>query len=322
MGARRPAAGSLATVVGMTNDRWFGWAVAACVATLTVAGGAWIVSTGPSSGTAEPSARAAAPAGYNPRFVRYADHDQDVVVIVAAAPGKLEVVAAPSDSADLPPEDVAVAVDSQAVEPLADCGWNCVAADAPVLQGDPSFVGVELRRSGRRPARVAIALPARRPPSGASLYRAVQRRMGAFRTVRVDERLGNGTSSIRTRFAFRAPDRMRYRINTGVKAVVIGGRRWDWAGGRWQAVPTEPIRSPAYVWAGARLPRFLGRERLDGRNVRLLSVFRNEPRFPAWFRLAVDDHDRVVRADMLSVGHFMVERLARFGEPVTIVPPR
>jgi hypothetical protein len=54
----------------------------------------------------------------------------------------------------------------------------------------------------------------------------------------------------------------------------------------------------------------------------VLSVFRNEPRFPAWFRLSVDDRDRVVRAEMLSVGHFMVDRLSAFGEPVTIAPPR
>lgn len=307
----------------VTNESWFGWLVAACVVALTIAGGAWIVSTGPSSeSAATPSAQAATPVGYDPRFVRYADHDQDVVVIVAAAPGKLEVVAAPSNSADLPPEDVAVAVDSQPLEPLADCGWNCVAGEAPVLRGDPSFVGVEVRRSGRRPARVAVALPAKLPPSGGVLYRALQRRMRAIRTVRVDERLSNGTSSIRTRFAFRAPNRMRYAINTGVKAVVIGDRRWDYAGGRWQAAPTEPIRSPAYIWAGARRPWFLGRERLDGRSVRVLSLFRDEPRFPAWFRLTVDDRDRVVQAEMLSVGHFMVDRLSGFGEPVTIVPPR
>ena len=308
----------------MTNERWFGWAVAACVVALTIAGAAWIVSTGSSSASpsAAPGAPAAAPAGYDPRYVRYAGHDQDVVVIVAAAPGRLEVIAAPSDSADLPPEDVTVAVDSQQVEPLADCGWNCVAGDAPVLQGDPSFVGVQVRRGGRKAARVALALPARRPPSGAALYRAIKRRMGAIPAVRVDERLSNGTSSIRTRFAFRAPDRMRYEINTGVKAIVIGGRRWDWAGGRWEAASTEPIRSPAYIWAGARRPWLLGRERLDGRSVRVLSVFRNEPRFPAWFRLSVDDRDRVVRAEMLSVGHFMVDRLSAFGEPVTIAPPR
>jgi hypothetical protein len=307
----------------MTTEKWFGWVLAACVVALTIAGGAWIVSTGPASGTGTaPSAESATPVGYNPRFVRFAGHDQDVVVIVAAAPGKLEVVAAPSDSADLPPDDVAVAVDSQPVEPLADCGWNCVAGKAPVLQGEPSFVGVEVRLSGRRPARVALAVPAKRPPSGAALYRAVRRRMGTIRTVRVDERLSNGTSGIRAGFAFRAPDRMRYAIDTGVKAVVIGDRRWDFAGGRWRAAATEPIRSPAYIWEGARRPWFLGRRRLDGRSVRVVSLFRDEPRFPAWFRLSVDDRDRVVRAEMLSVGHFMVDRFSAFGEPVTIVPPR
>ncbi|MFL5710831.1 MAG: hypothetical protein ACJ77W_03010 [Chloroflexota bacterium] len=312
----------------MTKERWFGWAVAASVVALTIAGGAWIVSSGSSTGIgpstgigATRSAQVATPVGYDPRFARYAGHDQDVVVIVAAAPGRLEVVAAPSDSADLPPGDVAVAVDSQPVEPLSDCGWNCVSGQAPVLQGDPSFVGVEVQRSGRRPARVAIALPARRPPPGTALYRAVNRRMAAIRTVRVDESLGNGTTSVRTRFAFRAPDRMRYEMSTGVKAVVIGDRRWDWQGRRWEATSTEPIRSPAYLWEGARRPWLLGREQVDGRSVRVLTAFRDDPRFPAWFRLSVDDRDRVVRAQMLSVGHFMVDRLSGFDEPVTIVPP-
>jgi hypothetical protein len=313
----------------MTTDKLFGWVAAACVVALTIAGGAWIVSTGSSSGSRPAQSAAAAagaptatPAGYSPRYVRYAGHDQDVVVIVAAAPGTVQITAAPSNSADLPPENVAVAVDSQPVEPLADCGWNCVAGEAPVLQGQPSFVGVEVRRSGRRAARVAIALPARRPPSGAALYRAVRRQMAGIRTVQVDESLSNGTSGIRTRFAFRAPDRMSYEIDTGVKAVVIGARRWDFAGGRWDASSTEPIRSPAYIWEGARRPWLLGRQRVGARRVRVLSVFRNDPQFPAWFRLSVDDQERVVRAEMLSVGHFMVDRLSAFGQPVTITPPR
>ena len=314
----------LATVVRMTAEKRFGWAAAAGVVALTIAGGAWIVSTGPSSGSrpAASTAAGATPAGYSPRYVRYAGHDQDVVVIVAAAPGALQVTSAPSDSADLPPEDTAVSVDSQRVEPLADCGWNCVAGEAPVLQGQPSFVGVELRRSGRPPARVAIALPPRRPPSAPALYGAVRRRMKAVRSVLVDEHLSNGTSSIRTRFAFRAPDRMSYEINTGVKAVVVGDRRWDWAGRRWDASLTEPIRAPAYIWEGARRPFLLGRKRVGGRSVRVLSVFRDEPRFPAWFRLFVDGRERVVRAEMLSVGHFMVDRLSGFDERVTITPPR
>jgi hypothetical protein len=296
------------------SDR-VGLAVAALVVVSSLAGAAWIVAAGVGSSV---EVVPAAPPLDPDRVARYGSHDDDVVFIVGVIPGRLQVAAVPSDSTDVPARDLAVRVNSEPVDRLADCGWNCVTADAPVLQGSPAFVGVEVRRTGKPTARVALGLPAAPPPAAGELYRRVSRRMASIRSVRIHETLSDGTTAVRTTFAFRAPNLMRYETSSGTKAVLIGRRRWDWEGGRWTASAATPIRSPAYNWSGARRPRLLP----SSGGLRVLSVFRDDPRFPALFRLYVDARERVVRAHMLSVGHFMVDRLSGFDEPVAIEPPR
>ena len=311
--------------------RTWDWVVVACAIGLvgvSLIGGAWILAAGSSSDapTASPadvnSSKSASAENASTELFRLASHSRDVLVVVGATPGgPVEITAIPADSSVLPAGAVVAAVDDRIISLRSDCGWNCLRADVPVLDGSPVPVEVVVRRSGRPPDRVVIPIPATLPARGDGVLRAMRQRMAKIRTVRVRETLSSGQAGIRTRFAFQAPNRMSYRISNGAKAVVIGARRWDWDGGRWQTEATEPIRAPAYIWTGAANPWLLGSTVLRGEPVRVLSLFRDDPQYPAWFQLFVDAENRVLRADMLSVGHFMVDRFSGFDQPVAIEPP-
>jgi hypothetical protein len=186
----------------------------------------------------------------------------------------------------------------------------------------PLALAVSVTRPGKPAARTTFALPGALPPSANGAFDAVTRRMDAVRAYRVDETLSSGLAGIRARFLYRAPDRMSYVTSEPTKAIVIGGTRWDSQdGGPWERSETPGVHVPTYMWNGAGSPRSLGTTTLGGRRVRVLSVFRPDNDFPAWFRLYVGADDRVVRADMFAPAHFMVDRLSRFDQPVSIVPP-
>ena len=230
----------------------------------------------------------------------------------------MRVTAIPGDESTLSPSDVTATAGSTALSLEPDCGWNCLRSSFPVLAGEETPLTVVIRNQSR----ATLRIPSSPPPSGTNLFRAVNRRMGALKTVQVRETLSNGRTTLRTNFAFGAPNRMSYRTSSGAKAVVIGARRWDWLEGRWQLSPTEPTRSPSYIWAGAGQPQLLGSAVFAGRRVRVLSLYRQkDEHYPTWFRLLVAADNRVLKADMLAPAHFMVDRFSSFDEPVTIEPP-
>jgi hypothetical protein len=288
---------------------------------ISLVGASWIIATG-SSG--ELAAGEPAPLGEpeDGDRIRLATRAADVFVLLTASPtGSVEITAIPGDERALPVQAVRASANSDTLKLRTGCGWNCFRSDHPVLRGTPVDVAVDVRRSGGS-ARAMIRVPARIPPAAPELMRSVNRRMGKVRTVRARETLSNGRTTLRTEFVFRAPNQMRYRMASGPKAIVIGGRRWDWSQGRWQLSTTDEIRAPGYSWNGAGQPRVLGTTVVGGRRLRLLSLFRlDDPRYPAWFRLFVTSDNRVLRADMLAPAHFMVDRFSGFDEPVVIRPP-
>jgi hypothetical protein len=181
---------------------------------------------------------------------------------------------------------------------------------------------VTVSRRGKPAARATFALPRRLPAAADDALRRIDRRMAAVRTFRVGETLSSGLSGIRARFLFSAPDRMSYSTSDGARAVVIGKERWDSdKGGAWQRSETPGVHVPSYMWAGAGTAHVLGTTTLDGRRVRVLSAFRPDESFPAWFRLYVRPDDHVVRAEMDAPAHFMVDSLSGFDRPLAIEPP-
>ena len=191
------------------------------------------------------------------------------------------------------------------------CGAGCYTASLPRR---PRAVAV--RVGGRPPVRFSV--PGRAPDATALVDRAA----GVFRSLRsvvIDEQLASSpTIRIRTSFEIVAPDRLRYRIEGGGEAVVIGGRRWDRGrAGPWQPSAQSPLHLPAAPWARVRDARLLGRDR------RAWIVSFLDPTVPAWFRVRLDRRTlRTLDVRMIAGAHFMHDRYGSFDAPLRIRPPR
>lgn len=277
------------------------------------------------SGTRGASREESAPLTGDPRALMLAGHSRDVLIGLAArAGGPVDVVALASGQKPLETDSLRITVESRtarALEPTT-CGMGCFRIAERVLSGSPVGISVEVVRPGEPTAAVAFRLPSRLPASGSELFRAASRTMGALRTVRLQQSLSSGTLVFRSRYAMRAPDRVRFQTATGQKSILIGRRRWDWQEGRWVRSPFPGVRAPTYPWEGATSARLLGRAKVGGEPVRVLALFRTDSQLQVWFRLFVAADARVLRAEMLAPGHFMIDRYSGFNEPVTIEPPK
>jgi hypothetical protein len=292
------------------------------VAVAVVAGvalGAWLAGRGGSSPSPSTQTFASRPATTVDTRNAYlvAGRSGSTLVGLAARPrGPVDVIAIPPNLATIPAADVRARVGATAPE-ASSCGPRCFRFPLTVLDGKPTRLVVTVRG---RPVR--FELPARLPPGAAGLYGAARRRMDALRSVRVDESLSSGGAAIRARFDLAAPDRMRYVTSARQQAIVIGNSRWDLTGGKWERTSYQRIAQPAYMWAGARYPRLLGRTTLAGKPVRIVALFRPDGSYPAWFRLYVTPDRRILRGEMIAPAHFMVDRLSAFDRAGPIRPPR
>lgn len=297
--------------------------LAASIVASSLALAGWVLHAG---STGQPVAQsrvatAAAPARRlldDPTTLALAQPANDVVIGLAAARG------GPVDLMPLAGTEVSqlyATLDGQSV-PLARCGDGCFRIERPVLRGTPARIAVTVPRQGKPASNTEFRLPGRLPPAGVPLLRLVNRTMGSLRTVRFRQALSSGTgSSLVVRFAARAPDRLRLETSTGQRAIMIGGARWDWSGGRWVRAPASRLRVPSYSWEGASHARVIGSARIGGKPVQILALA-NPSRGPAFFRLYVARGGRVLRTRMLAPGHFMIETYRAFNEPLAIEPPQ
>lgn len=167
----------------------------------------------------------------------------------------------------------------------------------------------------------------------APLLTLAEQAMNRLQSVREVNRLGptwDGQrwtdKALTTVYELAAPDRMRFRIETGVEAVIIGQRRWDWDPDTrvWQAGPyggLQPFRFPTYSYIkNAEDVRLLGTEELDGRTVLVLGYY--DAAFGARFQLWVDAQNFLVRRElMIATGHHMLSEFVDFNAPVEVQPP-
>jgi hypothetical protein len=301
-----------------------GSALAVIALSVTLAG--WVVA----AGSDEPSKSAVAPAkapaprslplAGNPQALMLATRSRDFLAGLAATPGgPVDILVFPGRGSV--PADGLTANANGRPATLSSCGERCFRVSAAPMTGTPLLLSLRFRRTSGPSVTVRFRLPARLPPDGGAVFRKANRRMRALRSVQYDEWLTSGLSSgVRTHYAMRAPDRLRFRTSQGQTAILIGRRRWDREGTRWVESPFPGVRVPAYVWEGARNARLLGRARLAGVPVRVLAAFSNES-IPAWFRIFVAADGRVLEAEMLSESHFMRHRFSGLNEPVRIEAP-
>jgi hypothetical protein len=260
-----------------------------------------------------------------PKFhgLALAGHDRDVLVGLGLhAGGPLDVVVIPSDERPIDPREVRVAVSGRTLSggEASVCGERCLRFRVPVLSGTPRALTVEVVQPAR-PVRVRFALPARMPPRADALLRSASKRMLRLRSLTMEETLGAGFGeTVVSRWSFQAPDRMRYEIAGGSRAVVIGTQRWDSGARGWTPSSTTRLRIPAFPWEGTQDPRLLGRSTFAGTPVRLVAT-RTPGAFPTWFVLSLAADGRVLRSQMLTTAHFMTDRYGAFDAAPQIRPP-
>jgi hypothetical protein len=185
-------------------------------------------------------------------------------------------------------------------------------------------VSLVLSGRGRRPSRVAFALPAHWPVSATPLLRGAERAFRSLRGVVYHETLSSGrrvtTTSV---WRSEAPNRLSYRSANGNAGVVIGKARWDLVvGGGWKRTPQNPpLVMPSPPWgAGAYDVTLLGGGGLNGRAVVRFSMF--EPTTPAWYTVTLDRATlRTLNVSMTAAAHFMQDRYVAFNDAPQIRPP-
>lgn len=203
---------------------------------------------------------------------------------------------------------------------LDTCGPTC-RKSALTLGGGETL---EVRVAGRGGGRTAFAIPPLPVPPAGGLLAGMQARMGALRTLRIEEVLRPARPPVEARYAIEAPDRMDMKLNTGFESVTIGATRYSRPpGGAWQVEEgAPPLTVPFFIWSP---PPFVaacivGSEEADGTALREVAFFEDRGGTPLWFRLWIGPDALVRRAEMRAHGHFM-DRYSDFDAPLRIDKP-
>jgi copper transport protein len=204
---------------------------------------------------------------------------------------------------------------------LDNCGPACRRTGLDLHSGER--IGV---RVGRDVAPFQIPrLPA---PNGAALFARAEKRMHAVSALRLSEVFGPGNPPVHSTYRFQAPDRMSLRSRDGFESVWVGSTRYikDGPHASWFVQPNgPPLHVPYYVWdyvPTARVdPRIVGTEVVNGKRTTELSFYGPNQGAPVWFRLWIDRHDYVQKAEMRAEGHFMNHLFSHFNAPNSIRPP-
>jgi hypothetical protein len=253
------------------------------------------------------------PSGLDSDTLALAKHQGNVLVGLAARPGKPVEIAVVRGDAPLAGDAVRVTVDGQTVS-TESCGTGCTRVQAGVLQGRPTQITVSV---GSTP--VSFQLPGSLPASGQAAFDRAKSTMGALRSYRFTERLTSGGDTVFTRLAVQAPDRLSLQTNGGFRSVIIGHKRWDYSDGRWQEAPFPGLNArEVLMWHDAKNPRVV--RRLPNGDVQL-AAYGLKP-VPAWFRLTVAPSGRVSEAEMTAPAHFMLHRYSDFNSAPAIEPPK
>jgi len=247
----------------------------------------------------------------DPSSLALGGHDKNLLVGIAARPGRPVEIAALRHEKPVPTNELRFAVGGRLLR-AEPCGHGCSRISLPVLSGRTREITA---RHGSEA--VTLNLPATLPPDGDADFERALRRMDGLRSYRFTERLSSGRANVVSRVEIQAPDRLRLRL-PGYGSVIIGRTRWDFRNGGWErsSYPGLDVRN-LLMWHEARNPRVVG-ESPDG--TRELVAYGLEP-VPSWFRLEVAPSGLVREAEMTAASHFMLHRYRDFDEPVKIEPP-
>lgn len=261
------------------------------------------------------------------------------VTVTPPRPGPVDVVAqvegvGPGDGL----RDVELAATGPSgdtrVAPLEECGSGCFRGST-TLSGRGRF---QLRVRGATngdplDTTVEVDLPAE---DGTSRFDAMLRAMGELKGARIREDLRSRADAapIISSYQFSAPDRMRWDVDPASQAgrestrIAIGDtgyltdedepdgwKTYDWVGDPF----TWPVGFYEEFFVDATAIREIGTDTIDGDSTTILSMAQTA--YPAWYRLWIDDQNRLRRLEMLADGHFMDQYFRDLDTPVRVQPP-
>lgn len=174
-------------------------------------------------------------------------------------------------------------------------------------------------------ARFPLPLPLPRPAT--QRLHTADRALASTGSYRIHEILDSGLGTVvRTDYVLKAPDRARWRTNTGAETadtVWIGEARYTRQGtGPWkkETTPGLTLAFPARNWSDREANVVdLGAARI-GRTPATVLAFIDSGN-GAYHRLWIDRADRILREHMDAPGHFMDRDYSHYGAAVTITPP-
>jgi copper transport protein len=209
--------------------------------------------------------------------------------------------------------------------PLSQCADNCRKGEADLTGGE--VVTVEVGPGDRT---AIFRLPAVPAPAGDARLRRTIHAMEGVSSYRLDEVLTSGLgTTVHTTYAFAAPNSFASELREPggtFRTIWIGGTRYTREDDqRWEidrGVDAPPV--PTYIWDSFepyRDVRIVGHETLAGIRTIEIAFAGGRPDLPVWFRLWVDGHGLVHRAEMRAPGHFMDHRYFDYDAPISIEPP-
>ena len=217
----------------------------------------------------------------------------------------------------------ALVLDGGSRVPMQDCGPTCRRTELELSGGEKLRVTI----GGSSGGTAVFRMPALPASSGRGLLLRTQAQIHALDSYRMQEELSSGGPTIRSDYAFVAPDLARIVVGDRSTTVFVGSTRYLREGeGRWQVQRNSPALSvPVFIWDSFRPwidARIIGSGKVDGRPARVISFFGSSGGTPAWFRLWIGDDGLVLRAQMRAQGHFMEQRYGDFDTPINIRAPR
>lgn len=283
----------------------------------------------------DPAAEAAADTNGLPQpgdltLARTAD---DTVVGLSIRPGEpgindLYVHLVPPGGDDADQIEVSLRIDGGDPVEARTCGDACRVATAPLEAG--TTLTFDLSGLPGADGQATFTVPELPAPDATDLVAAMRATMHEITSVRYDEEFGPADPPIMSTWELVLPDRLHGIIRSSQyrETIRIADRWWNredpdgpWSEARGSGQGLS-VRVDNFLWDVTSSDHHrIGTDTIDGVPTRVVSFFSEVGQLPIWYRLWVDEQDRVRRAVMLTQGHFMDQRYDDYDAPITIEPP-